>query len=344
MKRPIVVVLILSMILGGAIFMKLRAQRAELKGPPTGSGVVEGTDVNIAAQISARVDKVWVKKGQSVKKGQLLISLDCSDVDSAIAEAEARLAIAEAQASGAKANRLAARRSTGVALAQAAAAKSRGEALAPRRSIAERNVARLANAGDGISVASVDQSQAEATALALEQQALLESAKASAAQASVAAAQGNAALANEAAADSAVSAAKFSLQRVRLQKRECELFAPRDATVEELFVEEGEVAGRGVALAKLIDIREVTVTFYVPNAELSAVTKSHHATVRADAYPDQSFDGLVTTVSSEAAFTPRNIQTRTDRDRLVYPVEVALNNEQGLLRPGMPVTVLLNTR
>ena len=61
--------------------MKLRAQRAELLGPPSGSGVIEGTDVNIASQISARVERVWVKKGQAVKKGQPLVTLDCSDVD-----------------------------------------------------------------------------------------------------------------------------------------------------------------------------------------------------------------------------------------------------------------------
>jgi HlyD family secretion protein len=49
----------------------------------------------------------------------------------------------------------------------------------------------------------------------------------------------------------------------------------------------------------------------------------------------------VTTVAAHAEFTPRNIQTRTDRDRLVYPVEVALGNSAGKLRPGMPVQVSL---
>jgi HlyD family secretion protein len=344
MKRPIIVAVLLTVLLVAAIVMKLRAQRAELLGPPSGSGVIEGTDVNIASQISARVERVWVKKGQAVKKGQPLVTLDCADVDAAIAEAEARLAGAEAQVSGASATRVAARRTTGVALAQAAAAKTRGEALAPRRSIAERNVVRLSNAGDGIPIANVDQSQAEAEALALEQRALLESARASVAQASVASAQGNAAQAGELAAAAAVQAAKSTLRRVSLLKRECELSASRDGIIEEVFVEEGEVAGRGVSLVRLIDLGEVTVTFYLPNAELSAVTKGRNATVIADAYPNRQFPGVVTSISMEAAFTPRNIQTRTDRDRLVYPVEVTLKNERTELRPGMPVTVNLVAR
>jgi len=63
--------------------------------------------------------------------------------------------------------------------------------------------------------------------------------------------------------------------------------------------------------------------------------------VVADAFPDRKFDGTVASVSSKAEFTPRNIQTRTDRDRLVYPVEVRVKNPDGALRPGMPVQVTL---
>jgi HlyD family secretion protein len=65
------------------------------------------------------------------------------------------------------------------------------------------------------------------------------------------------------------------------------------------------------------------------------------AQVVADAYPGEVFKGRVRSVSLKAEFTPRNIQTRTDRDRLVYPVEVALANADLRLRAGMPVQVSL---
>ena len=67
------------------------------------------------------------------------------------------------------------------------------------------------------------------------------------------------------------------------------------------------------------------------------------ARVEADAFPGQPVDGTVVTVSTEAEFTPRNIQTRTDRDRLVYPIEVRVVNSgtRIRLRPGMPVQVTL---
>jgi HlyD family secretion protein len=199
----------------------------------------------------------------------------------------------------------------------------------------------LANAGDGIALATLDQTQAEAASLALEQQAAIETARATVAQASVAAAQGNAARASVSAAQAALDVAKAGLDRALLLQRECDIHAPRDAIVEELFVELGEVAGRGAPLLRLIDVNQVKIVFYLPNAELGAVTMGSHVNVVADAYPNQQFPGEITSISMEAAFTPRNIQTRTDRDRLVYPVEVTLNNPGAKLRPGMPAEVRL---
>src|SRR5690606_37169656 len=105
--------------------------------------------------------------------------------------------------------------------------------------------------------------------------------------------------------------------------------------------EQGELVGPGATLATLVDLHVVTATFYLPNAELGAGRPGADATVVADAWPDRTFEGRVTRVATEPEFTPRNIQTRTDRDRLVYKVEVTVSNPEGALRPGMPVEVRL---
>jgi HlyD family secretion protein len=344
MKRLLFVAILLTAGLILAIALKLRAQRLELLGPPGGSGVIEGTTVDIAAQISARIERVAVKKGQSVEAGQLLAVLDCADVDAQIAETAARVTAAEAQVAGAAASKHAARGATGVAIAQAAAAKTRGEALETRKSIAERNVARLAEAGEGIAPAMLDQTEAEARSLTLEQRAAVDTAKATEAQAAVAAAQGNAALANELATKANLESVKATLRRVKLLRRECEIQAPRAGVVEETYLEVGEVATRGAALMRLIDLNEVKLTFYLPNAEIGAVTTGRVATITVDAYPAERFVGKVTSISMQAAFTPRNIQTRTDRDRLVYPIEIVIPNERHRLRPGMPAEAQLDGR
>ncbi|MFP2933259.1 HlyD family efflux transporter periplasmic adaptor subunit [Pyxidicoccus sp. 3LG] len=93
-----------------------------------------------------------------------------------------------------------------------------------------------------------------------------------------------------------------------------------------------------------MDTRRPKATFYLPNAELAAAHPGQPATVRADAYPDRTFQARVVTVAREAAFTPRNVQTRSDRDRLVYPIEVHIEAPEGLLLPGMPVDITLSAR
>ena len=61
----------------------------------------------------------------------------------------------------------------------------------------------------------------------------------------------------------------------------------------------------------------------------------------ADAYPGRVFDGTIYYVSPRAEFTPRNVQTREDRERLVYAVEVRISNPNMALRAGMPVEVTI---
>lgn len=91
----------------------------------------------------------------------------------------------------------------------------------------------------------------------------------------------------------------------------------------------------------LVDLRDARATFYLPNAELAAAAPGRPVQLRADAWPGQTFPGTILRVAAEAEFTPRNVQTREDRDRLVYAVEVAIPNADERLRPGMPVDVAI---
>jgi HlyD family secretion protein len=222
--------------------------------------------------------------------------------------ADPRAQLAEAE------SRLAAAR------AQAVAAGAQIQATDRTRAAAERQAKRLSALPADVPEASIDQTQASA-------EGLRHQTEAARAQASAAAAQ--------------VRAAEWAVERARLLAGECELRAPRAAEVATLPHEAGELVSPGAVLARLVDLSEVTATFYVPNAEVGAVRPGAPAVVVADAWPGESFEGKVRTVALEAEFTPRNVQTRTDRDRLVYPVEVVVENRDGKLRAGMPVQVSL---
>ncbi len=285
MRRVIGVLVVLVVVMGSLIAARLILQRRALEGPTGGSGEIEGTVVELSSRVGARILQLPVREGQAVKKGELLVSLDCSDPEAQLAEAEARLASSRAQAG----------------------------AVETQRGAAERQAKRLERLPDDVAAASVDQTLSGAVGLAR---------------------QGDAARAQ-------VRATAAAVERARLLVAECVIRAPRDAEVALLPRETGELVAPGAVLVRLVDLSEPTATFYVPNAEVGRVKPGGKAIVVADAFPGERFEGTVKTVALEAEFTPRNIQTRSDRDRLVYPVEVAVVNRDGKLRAGMPVQVTL---
>jgi len=60
------------------------------------------------------------------------------------------------------------------------------------------------------------------------------------------------------------------------------------------------------------------------------------AEVAIDAFPGRAFPGRITYISPEAEFTPKNVQTKEDRVKLVFGVKVEIENKDGLLKPGLP--------
>jgi HlyD family secretion protein len=341
MRRVAVVVALLVVVLGSLLAWRLRSQAALARGPAGGSGEIEGTEVALSARISARLVELRVRKGQEVGRGDLLALLDCDDPRAQLAEAEARLAAAQAQARAAGASVEASRRAREAAAAGEEASRAQAEALAAQRDAARRQAGRLESVAGDVAAANRDQTQASAQALASQTSAAMAQAAASAGQARAAGASMRASSAQALAAEAQVQASQAALARARLLAAECEIRAPRSGVVEELPHEPGELVGAGQTLVLLVDLDDVKATFYLPNAEIGRARPGARAVVVADAWPGERFEGEVATVAARAEFTPRNIQTRTDRDRLVYPVEVALRNPGRKLRPGMPVQVAL---
>lgn len=339
--RPVVTFVVITLALLLALGARLWWQNAELHGPAGGAGVIEGTSVVLSARISARVATTPVKEGDAVEAGTVLLTLDCAEPEVALAEAEARLAMARAQAQSAAAAAQATRRSGAASRHASKAANAQADALTVQRDEARRQAERLATLGQDVAAERREVAQAQAQGLEQQVEGALASRQASAEQAAAADAQGSAAEASAAAAAAAVQAAEAAVGRAKLSVAECTVVAPSAGYVETLPWDVGELVQPGATLVRLVDIHEVTATFYVPNAEVGQISPGAEARVEADAWPDEAFTGKVSTITLTAEFTPRNIQTRSDRDRLVYPVEVRIPNADGRLRPGMPVQVTL---
>jgi HlyD family secretion protein len=339
--RPLYAFAAVSVVLLAMLGVRLLEQQWQLHGPAGGAGVVEGTSVVVASRLAARVATVEVKEGQEVAAGDLLVTLDCTETEATLAEAKARLEAARAQAAAALANANASKRSGLAASAAARAASAQAASLAAARDGAVREANRLEGLGTGVTTREREQARTQADGLDRQAAGAVASRDASSQQAQAAKEQGNAAEQNAAAADELIHAAEATVERAEVLVGECRVVAPAPGFVETLPWHPGELLQPGAIVARLVDIREVKVTFYVPNAEIGKVAPGAAAKVDADAYAGTEFDGTVTTITMNAEFTPRNIQTRSDRDRLVYPVEVTIPNPDAKLRPGMPVQVTL---
>ena len=341
MKRILVAAVVLSALLLVALAIRVRAQEAALEGPSSGSGVVEGTAIDLASRIGGRLKAIHVQRGAAVKAGDVVAELECSEPEARLAEVRARVAGAEAQVDAAKAAANATNRSRGALKAQAQAAAAQVAVLESQRATAKRELERVEVLGTFAAPQRKDTLEGNLDTLAHQQQAADAQRLVIESNSAVTSAQGDAANATARASSGNLEAARALEKVAQLSVDECSIRAVTDGVVDEVFYEAGELTAPGAVVVRVVDLAHLTATFYVPNAEVGSVKTGGSASVVADAWPEQSFTGVVTTVGLRAEFTPRTVQTRSDRDRLVYPVEVRLDNVDGHLRPGMPVQVTL---
>lgn len=102
-------------------------------------------------------------------------------------------------------------------------------------------------------------------------------------------------------------------------------------------IELGEWVNVGTPLFTLVDLNQLYLKVYIPEPQIGLVALEQEARVYVDAYLEQAFPARVTKVAQQAEFTPKNVETREERVKLVFAVEVSLQeNPGGVLKPGMP--------
>jgi HlyD family secretion protein len=119
------------------------------------------------------------------------------------------------------------------------------------------------------------------------------------------------------------------------------LYAPISGFVTVKDVEQAEFVQPGTPVITLAELERVWVRTYVPETRLGQVRLGQKAEVKSDTFPDKTYPGTVTFISPDAEFTPKNVQTREERVKLVYRIKVTLDNPRQELKPGMPVDVVL---
>lgn len=149
------------------------------------------------------------------------------------------------------------------------------------------------------------------------------------------------------------TASQDTLDQVRNKKEDtdvrlgwCSIRSPISGTVLSRYHEPGEWVNPGTKLLTLANIRDIWAYIYIPQPDVSKLAVGMTLKGYLPELKNREFDGKIIKINDEAEFTPKNVQTRSERERLVFGVKVSFlgSNEQEILKPGMTIEVALPRR
>lgn len=315
---PIVLILVVTVVVA-----LVRARRSDGDAMVL-SGTVEATESHLGFPVAGRVDSVLAEEGDLVKRGALLAVLEDNEPRARRSQAAAQVAVARAQLDEV----LEGSRSEEIAAADA----NRKGAL-ERWENARVDLARAValHEGGAISDEAYEKARLAEDVARTQHEAAEEQFRmvfTGPRKERIAAQQ---ALLHQ--AEAALEAAEATLANLRI-------VAPFDGVVSIRHREEGEIVPAGGAVLSVQDLSDRWVRVYVPERRLAAVRVGASASIANDTFPKKRYAGKVATIASEAEFTPKTVQTKEERVKLVFAVKVRITGDSDVdLKPGMPVDV-----
>lgn len=280
-------------------------QKAE-NGKITASGTIEAVEVTVNAKMGGTIIKLRVKEGDHVSKGDALAEVDREGLNIQLKQSQANVAAANAQ------HELARRGARQEDIAQAAANLRFAEAEAGRaEDLYKKGSATKRHYDEVVMRLEVAKKAHEKLVAGL----LPEEIDAARARLRLAQAQ---------------------VEQVRKFIADSYISAPVEGVISQKSVEEGDDVLPNAQMFKISRLGAVHLMIYVSEIELARVKLGQKVKVFIDAYPERPFTGTITWISPAAEFTPKNVQTKDDRTRLVFGVKVEIPNPDQTLKPGMP--------
>lgn len=279
----------------------------------SGNGRIEATEVDIAARQPGRIAEILVKEADFVEPGQPLVRMDVKSLEAELAQAQAQ--VRRAQSAKATAASVVAQRRSARATAQAVVAQRESE-LAFAEKEFERAQAMVEKGFT--SAQKLDDSRAKlngsrAALSATRSQVLEAESGIRAAESQVVEAQ------------SAIEAALATVARLQSDIADATLKAPRGGRVEFRIAQPGEVVAAGGRILTVLDLGEVYMTFFLPETVAGRVAIGAEARILLDAAPQRPIPAKVSFVASEAQFTPKTVETKEERQKLMFRVKAQVD-------------------
>jgi HlyD family secretion protein len=262
-------------------------QSALPKGIASGNGRIEAKEVDVAAKLPLRVKEVLVNEGDLVKPGQVVARMDTVTLDSELQQAKEQVAAAQEK----------------LAVARAAMVKRQSEINLAKieRTRAHRLVAQRAGSQRELDVRRA--AVKTTTAGLAEETARLQ------------------------VAEQEVKVAQANVETVQSRIDDATLYSPVLGRVLYRLAEPGEVLAPGGKALTLIDLQDVYMEIFLPSNQAAAVKIGSEARFTVDFDPNRAAVGYVSFVSPEAQFTPKEVETKTEREKLMFRVKIQVPKE-----------------
>lgn len=286
-RRWILVVIALA-IAGFFGFQWWKGQQSAVPaGIAYGNGRIEAKLVDASAKEPLRVKEVLVEEGDLVKPGQVLVRLDANTLESQHAEAKAEVSAAQERVAEARAAII--RTKSQIRLAEVEA--DRTQKLVQDHAASQREL--------DVRLTAIETTKASLA----EQEAKLQTAN----------------------QEIAVALAKVSTIETRIA--DATLISPVTGRVLYRLAEPGEVLGPGGRALTIVNLQDVYMEIFLPSKDAAALRTGADARLTVDYLPGRAAKGYVSFVSPEAQFTPKQVETKSEREKLMFRVKIQVPPE-----------------
>jgi HlyD family secretion protein len=302
---------LLLMIGAGAGIGWLWWQQHQSRLPPgiaSGNGRLESDEIDIDTKFAGRIAKLFVDEGDMVAAGQVVAMMDTRDLQASLKKSEALASQAQRALDEAKANLV--QQQTQVTLAQQEL--DRTSALVPK---------------GFATVELLDQRRQQMNAAVAAQ---------------------NAATHKVAEAQHALDAATHDVELYRVNILDNSLVTPKEGRIQYRVANVGEVLPAGGKVFTMLDTSYVYIDVYLPTVDAGRVRLGSEARIVLDAYPAHVIPAKVVFIANQAQFTPKTVETKDERDKLLFRIRVGIDPERlrgraELVRSGLPGMAYLRT-
>ncbi|MFH1454622.1 MAG: efflux RND transporter periplasmic adaptor subunit [Armatimonadota bacterium] len=337
----IILVLIFAalIVIGGFNFVKRHFTAKADKNIISASGRIEGDQYNAASKAGGKVEKIYFDMGDTVKEGELLAVLSSAQLKAQLSAAKKEVSIWQNKLQQARMGLSQTEVFSGSGVEQAQANLSRAQANYNYNE-KEYNRYKALFEEEAVAKSVFDSIEAQYIASKAEYDIAaqeLKKAKAGEGKGSSGTYEVKQRQVDVKNAEDMLARAKDMLIVAEANLDDAKVYSPINGVVVGKVVEPGEVVGPGTPVLTLVDLNKLYLRVFLPTDTAGKVRLGNKAKIIPDALGPEKFEGVVYKIAQKAEFTPKNVDTKKQRAKLVFEIRIkVLDNKEHYLKPGMP--------